>query len=77
MDGGPTLMVKKMKLARVIGLSALLLAVLGGVYFTTAGHAPPGQPPLVVVDSQTLSTLQAEFNRTADRIRVILLLSPT
>lgn len=58
-------------------LAALLVVVLAGIYFTAAGHAPAGQPPLVVVDSQALLTLQAEFNRTADDVRVILLLSPT
>jgi hypothetical protein len=30
-----------------------------------------------VVDAPALSTLQAEFNRAADGMRVILLLSPT
>jgi len=32
---------------------------------------------LEVMDSRSLSGLQAEFNRTASGIRVILLLSPT
>jgi len=66
-----------MKSYWVICLACLLLATLGGLYFTTGGHAPAEQPPLVVVDSHALSTLQAEFNRTSDDVRVILLLSPT
>jgi hypothetical protein len=66
-----------MKRSWIIGFAALLLVAVAGVYFTTAGHAPAGQPPLIVVDAPALSTLQAEFNRTADGMRVILLLSPT
>ncbi len=53
------------------------MAVVGGVYFTRARHAPAGQPAMVEVNAATLSTLQAEFNRTSDQLRVILLLSPT
>jgi hypothetical protein len=60
-----------------LGLGALLAAVLVGVYLSRAGHAPVGQPALEVMDSKALSGLQAEFNRTASGIRVILLLSPT
>lgn len=76
MDGSPALTGKKMKRFWIIGLAALFPA-LAGLYFTTPGHAPPGQPPLAVVDGQTLSALRAEFNRTAGSVRVILLLSPT
>jgi hypothetical protein len=37
-------------------------------------EAPPGQPALAVMD---LATLRADFNRAADRARLIVLLSPT
>lgn len=62
-------------------LAALLTIVLGGLYFLKpdligAGHVPAGQPPLVELNSQA-ATLQAEFNRTSDHVRVLLLLSPT
>jgi len=69
---------EKVKRTWLIGVAVLVLATFaGGLYFATAGHAPPGQAPLVVIDSHALSTLQEEFNRTAPGVRVILLLSPT
>lgn len=53
------------------------MVILGAVYFTRTGHAPTGQSSLVELNGSTLSALQAEFNRTSDELRVILLLSPT
>ena len=35
---------------------------------------PPGQPPMALMD---LASLRADFNRAADRPRLIILLSPT
>jgi hypothetical protein len=66
-----------MKRVLGLGLATVLAAVLVGVYLSRAGHAPVGQPAVTVMDNQALSGLQAEFNRTASGIRVILLLSPT
>jgi hypothetical protein len=54
-----------------------LAVALGSLYFSRKGDAPSSQPPIVEMDSAALSALQAEFNRTADSLRVILLLSPT
>ena len=66
-----------MKRAMTIGLIAVLGAAVVGLYYTKSGHAPAGQPPLLQMNSQVLSGLQAEFNRAPSRVRVILLLSPT
>jgi len=66
-----------MKRIGSIALAAAVVVILGGVYFTPTGHAPAGQSSLVELNSSTLSALQAEFNRTSDKLRVILLLSPT
>lgn len=66
-----------MKRAWAIVLAVLVVIVLAGVYFTRTGHAPEGQPSLVEMNSSALAALQAEFNRTSDSLRVILLLSPT
>lgn len=61
-----------------IVLSAAVVVMLGaGVYFARTGYAPAGQPSLVEMNGSTLSALQAEFNRTSDNWRVMLLLSPT
>jgi hypothetical protein len=58
-------------------IAVVVVVVLGGVYFTKKGHVPASQPPLVEMNDAALSALQAEFNRTSDKLRVILLLSPT
>jgi hypothetical protein len=62
---------------QAVCLAALATLVLGGVYFTRTGHAPPGQPKLVELKASSLSTLQSGFNRESGKLRVILLLSPT
>ena len=66
-----------MRRAWTIGLAAVIAVLLAGAYFSWPGHPPAGQPVLVELDSQALSALQAEFNRTSGSLRVILLLSPT
>ena len=66
-----------MKRTLTIVLAAVVVVTLGVVYFTRTGHAPEGQPALVEMNDSTLSALQVEFNRTSDKLRVILLLSPT
>jgi len=61
----------------IAGLLVVLLAV--AVYFwkSTPGQTPPGQPPLADVNSASLGAMKADFNRTSNSIRVIVLLSPT
>lgn len=66
-----------MKRTLSIVLAAAAVVTLGAVYFTRTGHAPAGQPALVEINNSTLSALKVEFNRTSDKLRVILLLSPT
>ncbi len=66
-----------MKRTLSIVLAAAVMVILGAVYFTRKGHAPASQPPLVEINGSMLSALQSEFNRTSDKLRVILLLSPT
>jgi hypothetical protein len=43
-------------------------------YGAFSHQVPPGQPPMAIMD---LAALRADFNRAADRPRLILLLSPT
>jgi hypothetical protein len=38
---------------------------------------PPPQPPLQVIDPQTIGVLRDHFNALADRTRMLLMLSPT
>jgi len=58
-------------------IAVTVVAVLGGIYFTRAGHAPKNQPPLMEMNASALDGFQAEFNQTSASLRVILLLSPT
>ena len=53
--------------------AALLLAV--AALLAGCGHqVPAGQPPLAAMN---LDALRADFNRAADRPRLVLLMSPT
>jgi hypothetical protein len=57
---------------------AVLVVILAGLWYAFAGHRQPaGQVPLADLTATTLPTLQEDFNRHADEVRVILLLSPT
>jgi hypothetical protein len=64
---------------RTLGiLTAVIVLALGGAWFVLGpGEAPPGQPPLVALDSESLQSLRADFNREVGQTRVIVLLSPT
>ena len=60
----------------VFVVAVILLAVIARYYF--ADHkVPVGQAPLADLTSQSLGSLKADFNRSADGIRIVLLLSPT
>jgi hypothetical protein len=55
--------------------TVLFLAAAAAVSCGVFRHqAPSGQPPLAAMD---LTALRTDFNRAADRTRLILLLSPT
>ena len=62
-----------MKRLLLLLLPAAVLAA--AVWYGYFGHqTPSGQPPLAAMD---LAALRADFNRAADRPRLIVLLSPT
>jgi hypothetical protein len=60
-------------------LTALLAVVLGGfAYYLWAERATPaGQPPLATLDAAGLEALRTEFNVHADKVRIVVLFSPT
>ena len=60
----------------VLAACVVLTAVVGWTFFGTH-NAPAGQPPLAHLDSVSLASLKADFNRDAGRTRVIALLAPT
>jgi len=55
--------------------AALLLSA--GIYFYGGHTAPPTQPALVDLTSETLSKIENAFNDSKDDVRVLVLLSPT
>jgi hypothetical protein len=60
-------------------LVLLLLLILAALCWSLLPKhkTPPHQPPLADLNEQSLPGLQADFNRTSDGLRVVLLLSPT
>ena len=60
----------------ILGCVAL---VLGGLlYYFYGGSTPPaGQRELVRLNAASFADLQQEFNAAQDRVRLIVLLSPT
>ena len=59
--------------------AAIVVAICAAVawYLFGSRPTPEGHPPLGRVTAASLETLRADFNRDADRVRIILLLSPT
>ena len=63
-------------IAVFVVIAVVVLAVIARNYF--AGHqVPAGQAPLAELTVNSLGSLKADFNRSADGVRIVLLLSPT
>ena len=58
---------------------AAIAAIVGALAWMQYGprEAPAGQPPLAYLDSSSLETLKADFNRASGETRIVVLLSPT
>ena len=57
----------------------LLVAIVAAFVWYLRGErrVPAGQPPLAVLSATSLETLRADFNAHADKVRIVVLLSPT
>ena len=68
-----------MRTKRAPWLLALLLAACaaGGYYFFAPARTPAGQPALVNLDRAGFESFEQAFDDSANRVRVIALLSPT
>ncbi len=65
-----------LRTALLLGTAAIILLLAARFYFS--GHqVPAGQPPLAEMNSESLAILKSDFNQNSDRLRLILLLSPT
>jgi hypothetical protein len=64
------------KTAALVATAAMVLALAVRYYFS--GHqVPPGQLPLADLATASLDSLRSDFNGASDRMRIILLLSPS
>ena len=67
---------RKLLIALLVVLAAIGAGTFAWVRFATH-YTPAGQPPLARIDSASLATLKADFNRAPGETRMIVLLSPT
>ena len=56
-------------------LAVVVIGIFLGWYFW--GSAPQNQPPLTSLTPANFEHFKQEFNDTADRARLVILLSPT
>jgi hypothetical protein len=61
----------------VIGVSLVALGLLVGWYYVAGHETPKGQAPLATLAENSWSSFKQEFNDSADRVRLVVLLSPT
>ncbi len=67
-----------MSLRTALLLATAAIVLLLAARFYLSGHqVPAGQPPLAEMNSESLAILKSDFNQNSDRLRLILLLSPT
>lgn len=61
-----------------VAFAALLIFALFMVwYIWGARSTPPGQPPLTALGTRDLNQFQKTFNDSSEKVRLVLLLSPT
>lgn len=60
-------------------VAVLLIAAFVALAWYAWGpsHTPNGQPPLSSLANNDISSFKDSFNDAADRVRIVLLLSPT
>jgi hypothetical protein len=61
----------------ILAFPAALLLGAGLFYFYGGHSVPAGQPPLVDLTPQNLSTIEDAFNGAKGDVRLVVLLSPT
>jgi hypothetical protein len=66
-----------MRKGLLIGALVLTPFALLWYFYLGPRNTPANQAPLAELNAGSLATFQAEFNRAADEVRVVLLLSPT
>jgi hypothetical protein len=59
-------------------IAALVVLIIAGLlYFYGGSQAPSGQAPLQNLTSQNVGEIRNAFNAAKDRVRLLILVSPT
>jgi len=66
-----------MKFRRVALIVVIVAFIALAWYAWGPSHTPQGQPPLASLNNDNFSSFKDSFNEASDRIRIVLLLSPT
>ena len=67
-----------LKLGAVLVGAGLLLGLLALAWVKYAPReTPTGQPPLAALDASSLQAFRDSFNASSDRVRILVMLSPT
>jgi hypothetical protein len=66
-----------MKRRGIIFVAVTVVACSLFYYLYGGSTAPPGQQPLVKLNSANLTALKEAFNGSANSVRVLVMLSPT
>jgi hypothetical protein len=59
-----------------LAVAVALAAAFGRQQFGTH-NTPPGQPALAHISGDSIDALRVDFNKAADAVRLVVLLSPT
>ena len=63
---------------RRVALVVVIVALLALAWYAWGpSHPPQGQPALTSLNNDNFSSFKDSFNEASDRIRIVLLLSPT
>ena len=69
--------IRPMKTRWFVAVVVIAAFVALAWYAWGPSHTPPGQPPLRSLPNNDMSSFKDSFNEASDRVRIVLLLSPT
>jgi hypothetical protein len=69
--------VRRMKGRWFVAVLVIAVVVALAWYAWGPSHTPNGQPPLRSLTNDDISAIKDSFNDADDRVRIVLLLSPT
>ena len=63
--------------AKMRRIYARAYVLVSGVWYVGGNYSPSGQPPLTILNQDSLSQFRADFDTGSDGARILLLVSPT